>query len=62
MRETLARVVGSTEAKGGDAPEEHLHPAYNGKDFAENAVEEDDVPTDAAVDAPCEVQFEVDPE
>ena len=47
-------------AHGGDAAEEHLHPADDGEEFSEDAVRGYDIGPNANVQAAGEVQLEVD--
>lgn len=60
MRQALAEVVIATEAHGGNAAEEHLHPACDGHRLAEDTVENDEDAADAAVNALGQMELEVE--
>lgn len=59
---TLAQVVALTEALGGDSSKYHLRPANDGEGLAVDAVDSANDGSYALVDAPLEVQPEVDAE
>lgn len=60
MGEALTEVVTAAEPLSNNAAKEHLDPADNGHDLADDAMCSHDVSADAAVDALGEMKFEVD--
>lgn len=51
MRKTLSHVVIPAEAHRSDSTKEHLSPTDNGHRFSEYTVQDDNKPTDPAVDS-----------
>lgn len=62
MRQTLAEVVIATESERSDTSKEHLSPGGDRNHLAHNAMADDDVSSDLAVEAPLEVKLEVNAE
>lgn len=60
MGEALAEMVAAAETHGCYSAKEHLYPAHNWHDLADDTVSCDDGFADSAVYALCEVKLEVD--
>ena len=58
--QTLSQVITPAKPKGRDATKQHLHPAHDGHELADDAVHVHHVSADARVHTLFEVQFQVD--
>lgn len=59
MSQTLAEVIATTEAQRGNTTKEHLRPADNGHDLANDTVCQHEDPTDTTLSCFLEVQLKI---
>ena len=60
VRQTLAHVITLAEAERGNTTEEHLRPADNGHDLADDAVRQNEDPSNSSLSGLFKVQFQVE--